>query len=144
MLAAGVAWGFYSLLGRGAADPLAATAGNFRRAAPLALALLALAAPYGLELSARGALLAVLSGALASGLGYAIWYSALRGLTPAQGATVQLSAPILAAFGGAALLGEAPSLRLIAASAAVLGGIALVIAAKRPPPLTVSAPNRRA
>lgn len=137
MLTAGVAWGFYSLFGRsspsgsGSADPLAATAGNFLRAAPMALALLAVYAPFSLQMSGAGLLLAVLSGAAASGLGYAIWYAALRGLTPAQGATVQLSAPVLAALGGTALLGEAPSLRLIGASALVLGGIALVIVAKR-------------
>ncbi|PPQ39695.1 EamA-like transporter family protein [Rhodoblastus acidophilus] len=133
MLAAGVAWGVYSLLGRGGADPLAATAGNFFRAVPMGLALLALAAPFSLTASPQGLLLALLSGAAASGLGYALWYAALRGLTAAQGATVQLSAPVLAALGGAALLGETPGLRLVGASALVLGGVALVIAARRRP-----------
>jgi drug/metabolite transporter (DMT)-like permease len=131
MLAAGVAWGFYSLLGRGAASPLAATAGNFLRAVPMSLAMLAAAAPFSLNMSLAGLLLAILSGAAASGLGYALWYAALPGLTAAQGATVQLSAPVLAAFGGTLLLGETPSLRLVAASALVLGGVALVIGARR-------------
>jgi len=117
MLLAGVAWGFYSLFGRGSTDPLAATAGNFLRATPMALALLAVYAPFSSHVSAAGLLLALLSGAAASGLGYAVWYAALRGLTSAQGATVQLSAPVLASLGGTALL----------------GGIAVVIAARRRP-----------
>ncbi len=128
MLAAGVAWGVYSLLGRRARDPLGATAGNFLRAVPLA-ALLALAARGG-AYPVAGLAYAALSGALASGLGYAVWYAALPGLGTAQAASVQLSVPVITAIGGALVLGEAPTLRLVGASMAVLGGIALVIAAR--------------
>ena len=130
MLAAGVAWGAYSLLGRGAAlDPLAATAGNFMRALPIA-ALLSIAAAAFFHASAAGVAYAVLSGAVASGLGYTIWYAALPGLSAAQAASVQLSVPVITALGSALLLGEALTLRLAAAALATLGGIALVIAQK--------------
>ncbi|MFC0666289.1 EamA family transporter [Azotobacter chroococcum] len=133
MLLAGLAWAVYSLLGRGSADPLAATAGNFLRAVPLALALgLLLLAQR--EPDPQGLAYALLSGALTSGLGYAVWYSALRGLGALQAATVQLSVPILAALAGALLLGEALTLRLGLASLAVLGGIALVLTAERVAP----------
>ncbi|MDE3175173.1 MAG: DMT family transporter [Pseudomonadota bacterium] len=131
MIAAGVAWGAYSLLGRAAADPLAATAGNFLRALPLAAILAAAMAFHGWRADAAGVVYAALSGAVASGLGYTIWYAALRGLSPVQAASVQLSVPILAALAGAAALGEAITLRLALSSIAVLGGIALVIAARK-------------
>ena len=128
MLAAGVAWGAYSLFGRGVADPLAATAGNFLRALPMALALLAaVAAAFGSKASLPGLAYAALSGAVASGLGYTVWYAALRGLTAAQGASVQLSVPVVTAVVGGLVLGEAVTLRLAASSLAILGGIALVI-----------------
>jgi len=129
MAAAGVAWGLYSLHGRGVTDPLAATAGNFLRAVPMALALSALAAlaAQAAHAVAAGIMLAVLSGAITSGLGYVIWYAALRGLNASRAAVVQLSVPPIAAFGGALLLGESISLRLAFASAAILGGIALVL-----------------
>lgn len=130
MLLAGVAWGAYSLLGRGLGDPLAVTAGNFLRAAPLAI-VLALALLPQLDWDGPGLLYALLSGALTSGVGYAIWYSALPGLRASQAATVQLSVPILAALGGSLLLNEALSLRLMLSAAAVLGGIALVLSAKQ-------------
>jgi drug/metabolite transporter (DMT)-like permease len=130
MLLAGVAWGGYSLLGRGQGDPLAVTAGNFLRAAPLAL-LLALALLPHLSWDGAGLCYALLSGALTSGVGYAIWYSALPGLRASQAATVQLSVPILAALGGALLLGEALSLRLLLSAGAVLGGIALVLGSRQ-------------
>lgn len=133
MLLAGLAWAVYSLLGRGAADPLAATAGNFVRAVPLALGLSLLLLAQR-EPDPLGLFYALLSGALTSGLGYAVWYSALRGLGALQAATVQLSVPILAALAGALLLGEALTLRLGLASLAVLGGIALVLTAERPVP----------
>ena len=126
MLGAGVAWGVYSLRGRGGGDPLHATAGNFVRAAPFALALSLLALPQA-SLSADGVLYAIASGALTSGIGYAIWYAALPRLGAVQAASVQLSVPVLAALGGIALLGETPTLRLTACSVAILGGIALVI-----------------
>ncbi|NVM91817.1 drug/metabolite transporter (DMT)-like permease [Variovorax sp. SG517] len=129
MAVAGVAWGVYSLRGRGVADPLAATARNFTRAVPFALALSAVFAA-----SARadtvGIALAVISGALTSGLGYAVWYAALGRLTAMRAATVQLSVPLLAAFGGVLFLSEAITPRLAVASVAILGGIALVLGQK--------------
>lgn len=130
MLLAGAAWGAYSLLGRGISAPLAATADNFLRACPLGVALSLLMLPR-LHWDAPGGLYAVLSGALTSGIGYAIWYSALPGLTAMQAASVQLSVPLLAALGGSLLLGEAISLRLLISSAAILGGIALVLRERR-------------
>lgn len=130
MLLAGVAWGAYSLLGRGQGDPLAVTTGNFLRAAPLAV-LLALVLLSQLNWDGPGLFYAVLSGALTSGVGYAIWYSALPGLRASQAATVQLSVPILAALGGSLLLGEALSLRLMLSAVAVLGGIALVLGSRQ-------------
>jgi drug/metabolite transporter (DMT)-like permease len=106
------------------------TAGNFLRAAPLAL-LLALTLLPRLSWDGAGLCYALLSGALTSGVGYAIWYSALPGLRASQAATVQLSVPILAALGGALLLGEALSLRLLLSAGAVLGGIALVLGSRQ-------------
>lgn len=129
MLLSGVAWGLYSLLGRKGSDPLAITTGNFVRAIAFA-ALLAAFFHSDLRVDTLGVVYAVLSGAVASGIGYAIWYSALPGLSAIQGASVQLSVPILAALSGAALLGEAISLRLALVSLAVLGGIALILLAK--------------
>lgn len=131
MLAAGVAWGVYSLRGRGTGDPVRTTAGNFARAVPFALATSLAFAPHA-TWDARGVLLAAASGALASGAGYAIWYAALPGLGAAAAASVQLVVPVLAALGGVVLLGERATPRLAVASAAVLGGIALVIATRRP------------
>ncbi|MDR5854576.1 DMT family transporter [Caballeronia sp. LZ062] len=130
MIAAGVGWGVYSLRGRGLADPVAATAGNFLRAFPFAAAVFALG--HGQTVSdAAGYGYALASGALTSGLGYVVWYAALKGLTPATAATVQLSVPVIAAAGGVALLGEALTLRLVVSSAAILGGIALVVLSRR-------------
>jgi drug/metabolite transporter (DMT)-like permease len=126
MLSAGVAWGAYSLRGRGVGDPLAATTGNFLRSLPFALALALLFLPR-LQFDKLGALYAVASGALASGLGYAVWYTALRGLNAASAATVQLSVPAIAAIGGVLLLDETLTPRLLLASVAILGGIALVL-----------------
>ena len=126
MLGAGVAWGLYSLLGRRGGDALAATAGHFLRAAPLAM-LLAWLARTGGAPPPLGVLCALASGALASGLGYAVWYTALPHLRPSAAATVQLAVPVIAALGGLLWLGEAPSLRLLMAGAAVLAGIGLVL-----------------
>ena len=134
MLGAGVAWGVYSLRGRGAGDPTRVTAGNFARAVPIAaaLSLLTSVLKYGNATpDSAGLVYAVLSGALASGIGYAIWYTALPLLKATSAATVQLSVPVLAALGGVALLGEPLSLRLVLASVAILGGIALVILEQR-------------
>ncbi len=127
MAIAGMAWGFYSLLGRRVADPLAATASNFIYSVPLVL-VTSLFFIGELRLTTEGALLAVASGAIASGLGYAIWYAALRGLKATSAATVQLSVPVIAAFGGVVLLSEDITLRLLLASAATLGGVAIVLA----------------
>jgi drug/metabolite transporter (DMT)-like permease len=131
MAIAGVAWGVYSLRGRGVADPLTATAGNFARAAPLALLLSASfiinARAYANE---AGIALAIASGALTSGIGYVIWYAALSKLSAMRAATVQLSVPLIAAFGGVAFLSEAITPRLAAASATILGGIAMVLISK--------------
>ena len=129
MAVAGVAWGVYSLRGRGVADPLAATSRNFLRAVPLALALSVIFVARA-HADATGIALAVASGALTSGLGYVVWYAALARLSAMQAATVQLSAPLLAAFGGALLLSEAITPRLAAASVAILGGIAIVLSQK--------------
>jgi len=126
MVMAGIAWGIYSLRGRGTGSPLADTAGNFIRAVPLIIAI-RLITLNGVQLSLSGILLAILSGAVASGMGYVIWYAALRGLTATRAAIVQLSVPILAAWGGVAFLAENISLRLILAGAFILGGIALAI-----------------
>ena len=126
MIAAGFAWGIYSLRGKGVADPITATTGNFLRAAPFAIALGALALPWA-SLDRAGACYAIASGALTSGVGYAVWYTALRGLKATSAAVVQLSVPVFAAIGGIVFLGEAVSLRLLVASVAILGGIGLVI-----------------
>ncbi len=129
MLSAGVAWGVYSLRGKGAGDPTRVTAGNFLRAAPIA-AVSSVLMYAGAHLDGAGFLYAVASGALASGIGYAIWYAALPALKATTAATVQLSVPVIAALGGIAFLGESMTLRLVLASAAILGGIALVILTK--------------
>jgi drug/metabolite transporter (DMT)-like permease len=133
MSLAGVAWGSYSLLGRRTADPMQVTAWNFICALPLA-AVTVLLSLRNLHVTPEGAALAVASGAVASGLGYFLWYAALRGLAATQAATVQLCVPIIAAFGGVLLLGETVTLRLVTASAATLGGIALVLAQKQERP----------
>lgn len=130
MLAAGVAWGVYSLRGRGAGDPTAVTAGNFVRAAMLAVPLALAALPWA-QVDAAGLLWALCSGAVTSGLGYAVWYTALKGLHPTSSASVQLSVPVLTALGGVAFLSEPLTLRLALCSLAILGGIAWVIASGR-------------
>jgi len=129
MALAGAAWGGYSLRGRGAVDPLGATAGNFLRAAPLAL-LLWLPFIGAAHANPRGVALALVSGAITSGVGYALWYAALRELSAMRAATVQLSVPVITAFGAVLFLAEPPTLRLVLASVAILGGIALVLAGR--------------
>ncbi len=133
MLGAGIAWGVYSLRGKGAGDPLQVTAGNFVRAAGLGLLLGALAWPHA-NRDPAGLAYAVASGALASGIGYAIWYTALPFLRATTAATVQLSVPVITALGGVLLLGEALTLRLLLASVAILGGIALVVLVRQAGP----------
>jgi drug/metabolite transporter (DMT)-like permease len=130
MITAGAAWGVYSLRGRGAGDPLRVTAGNFVRTVPVALLLSALFMNEA-RVDTAGALYAIASGAITSGLGYAIWYTVLPHLKATSAATLQLSVPVIATLGGLVWLGEPFTLRLLLASAAILGGIALVIRRKR-------------
>lgn len=130
MSCAGVAWGFYSLMGRGSADPLADTTYNFVRTLPL-VAVLALISFKDVQVSYHGFWLAVLSGAVTSGAGYTIWYMALRGLTSVQAAVVQLFVPVLASLGGVVFASELLTARLVIASLLILGGILLVIFAKQ-------------
>jgi drug/metabolite transporter (DMT)-like permease len=129
MALAGISWGVYSLIGRGSLDPLADTARNFSFAMLPSVALLALAPPHGVVAPA-GVWLAVVSGAVTSGLGYVLWFQALRGLTAIRAATVQLAVPALAALGGVALLRETVSIRLLIAAALILGGVGLAVASR--------------
>jgi drug/metabolite transporter (DMT)-like permease len=126
MIGAGVAWGIYSLRGRSSGDPTAATAGNFVRAVPFAAALSVAMLSF-VSIDIAGVTYAIASGALASGVGYAIWYTALKGLQATSAATVQLSVPVIATIGGVLVLGEHVTPRIVIASVAILGGIALVI-----------------
>ena len=127
MLAAGAAWGLYSLRGRGAGDPTTITAGNFLYASPFAIVLTLATWPPG-GLNTRGTLYALASGALTSGVGYAVWYTALRGLRPTQAAAIQLCVPVLVTLAGIIFLNEPLTTRLALAAIAILGGIALVMA----------------
>ncbi|HVT45938.1 MAG TPA: DMT family transporter [Thermoanaerobaculia bacterium] len=124
MAIAGIAWGFYSLRGRGSGQAIAATGGNFLRTAPFAILLVIAFLPT-IHITPRGIALAVISGAIASALGYVIWYSALPHLSATGAATVQLSVPLLAAAGGVVLLSEPLTPRLIVAAGLILGGLAL-------------------
>ncbi len=130
MLGAGIAWGIYSLRGKGAGDPTRVTAGNFIRAVPITV-MLSLIMLKSNSLDYVGVWYAVASGALASGMGYAIWYTALPALKATKAATVQLSVPVIAALGGITFLSEPITLRIVLASVAILGGIALVILEKK-------------
>jgi drug/metabolite transporter (DMT)-like permease len=129
MTVAGVGWGGYSIIGKTAGDPGSVTARNFQRAALLVLPAAVLAWPW-LSLSIRGVLLATASGVLASGLGYTAWYAALKSLPVTRAGLVQLSVPVIAAAGGVIFLGEALTIRLISASAVILGSVVLAIAAR--------------
>jgi len=129
MAIAGVAWGLYSLRGRKAVAPLVQTAESFLLATPVGLALAAVALPRA-HVSSAGVLLAVASGALASGGGYAAWYSVLPRLSATRAGTIQLAVPIVAALAGVALLGEVLTLRLVGSAIAILGGVGLAISAR--------------
>lgn len=129
MAAAGIAWGFYTLRGKGSSDPVAQTAGNFILAVPFVV-LASIPFTGGLFVTPYGVLWAVLSGAVASGIGYSIWYAALRGHTSSSAAIVQLSVPVIAAVGGLLLLSEVLTLRLVIASVLILGGIWLAFRGK--------------
>jgi drug/metabolite transporter (DMT)-like permease len=131
MAGAGIAWGIYSLRGKGEQNPASVTTGNFLRAVPFAAALSIIFAPW-MHVHLSGITYAIVSGAVTSGLGYVIWYSALPGLKAVSAATVQLSVPVLAATGGILLLREPITLRYLLACLAVLGGIALVVATPHP------------
>ena len=127
MALAALGWGVYSLAGRRAADPLGETAANFLVAAPLVVPLLLLGTG---PASGRGIAMAVLSGAVTSGLGYALWYAVLPRLASSAAALAQLSVPLIALLGGVALIGEWPALRFAPAAALILGGIALGLSAR--------------
>jgi drug/metabolite transporter (DMT)-like permease len=126
---AGVAWGVYSLRGRSTTDPVVTTTDNFVRSVPMVLVVAAVMF-RDLDLSTRGVILAVASGAIASGVGYVIWYAALRGLTATRAATVQLTVPVIAALGGLAFLSEPVTLRLAISTVGILGGVGLVLAGR--------------
>jgi drug/metabolite transporter (DMT)-like permease len=130
MLLAGASWAVYSVLGRSVRDPVAATAGNFLRSLPFTV-VLTLATAGEARIDPAGVGYAVLSGAITSGLGYVLWYAALPALKATSAATVQLSVPALAALGGVVLLAETMSPRLLVASVAILGGIALTISRRK-------------
>lgn len=129
MAIAGMAWGVYSLRGRGVRDPAAATTDNFVRSVPFVAVVPVLMLPH-LHFSQQGLLLAIFSGAIASALGYIIWYTALRGLTATRAAIVQLAVPVLAALGGVVVLAEEITLRLVIAALATLGGVAIVVVSR--------------
>ncbi|MCW5959578.1 MAG: DMT family transporter [Pyrinomonadaceae bacterium] len=130
MMFAGIAWGFYTLRGRGSEDPLGETAGNFMRSLPFMMVAF-LPFVFRIDLSSKGMMLAVLSGAVASGIGYSVWYTALRYHTASRAAILQLSVPAIAALGGVVFMDEILSMRLIAASTLILGGIAIAVSSKR-------------
>jgi drug/metabolite transporter (DMT)-like permease len=126
MAAAGIAWGFYTLRGKGSDDPLGDTTGNFIQSVPMVIIA---TIPFfsQLNLSTRGIVLAVLSGAIASGIGYTVWYAALKHHTSTRAAVLQLAVPVIAAFGGVLLLAESLTMHLLIASGLILGGIGLTI-----------------
>jgi len=130
MVAAGASWGLYTLRGKRSADPIGETAGNFLKSLPFGAAALLLFLPS-LHLSAYGVLLAVISGAVTSGIGYAVWYTALRDLTTTRAAVVQLAVPIITAIIGVVFLNEIADLRLVIAGMLILGGIALTVFGRR-------------
>ncbi|HXV79705.1 MAG TPA: DMT family transporter [Candidatus Binatia bacterium] len=133
MATAGIAWGVYSLRGRGASDPVGITADNFLRTAPLAIGLI-LVWLSTLTITPMGFLWAALSGSVTSGVGYALWYAALPNLTATRAATVQLAVPVLAAVGGIVVLSEAISLRLVISTVVILGGVGLAVSRPKAPP----------
>ncbi len=130
MAAAGMSWGFYTLRGKSSGNPLTNTTGNFVRSLPFAAVLAVVYLPN-LHLSNEGFALAVLSGALASGVGYTVWYAALKFHTSTRAAVLQLAVPVIAAVLGIVLLSEAASLRLGLSAALILGGISLTIFGRR-------------
>ena len=130
MVFSGMAWGFYTLMGKNSQKPLIDTANNFLRTLPFVV-LVSLLTFDSIQLSNQGIMLAIVSGAITSGLGYAIWYSALAGLTVTQAAVVQLTVPIIAAFGGILFSNEIITLKLVISSLLVLGGVLVVTLGKK-------------
>jgi drug/metabolite transporter (DMT)-like permease len=130
MMSAGIAWGFYTLQGKKSENPLADTTGNFIRTIPMIL-LPAILFLTQIQLSNKGVILAILSGAIASGIGYSVWYAALKYHTATRAAILQLSVPAIAALGGVIFLSESLSVRLLLASSSILGGIGLAIIGRR-------------
>jgi drug/metabolite transporter (DMT)-like permease len=142
MAVAGIAWGVYSIRGRGSLDPVGDTARNFLGALPLAC-VVSLLAFRSVHLSAAGVWLAITSGAVTSGLGYVVWYAALPRLAGIRAATVQLSVPVLAGLGGVFFLSERVSMRLVFAAVLILGGIGLAVAGRARAARGPSARERR-
>lgn len=130
MAIAGISWGFYTLAGKGAQDPIMQTATNFLRTIPFVIVLLILSL-NNITMTNEGILLAIVSGTVTSGLGYAIWYAAINGLSITQAAVLQLTVPIIAAFGGVLFTNEAITTDLIISSILVLGGILVVTLGKK-------------
>lgn len=126
MAAAGMAWGFYSVRGKGSSDPLVDTTGNFVRSVPM-IAIVAIPFLSKIHFSYRGAILAVLSGGVASGIGYTVWYAALKHHTSTRAAVLQLAVPVIAAAIGIIFLAEVANAQLFIAAALILGGIALTV-----------------
>ncbi|MCU1724039.1 DMT family transporter [Pseudomonas sp. 5P_5.1_Bac1] len=132
MVISGIAWGAYSLIGKGSTNPLADTAGNFLRSLPLLLIPAGAAVFAGhANISVPGLLYALGSGVLASGAGYAVWYGVLKQISAQQAATLQLSVPVIAALGGVMLLSEPLSLRLVGTSVVVLGGVGMALSGRK-------------
>lgn len=130
MTISGVAWGVYSLVGRGSKNPLADTTYNFLRTTPL-IVILVLFSLNSTHITEKGLILAILSGSITSGIGYTIWYIALRGLSVTQAAVLQLLVPIIAAIGGIVFANEILSMRLVLSSVLVLGGILIVVLGRK-------------
>ena len=142
MVLAGIAWGIYSSIGAKSSYPLYDTASNFIRLAPVAiLGLIIMYFSFGIDISLKGFLYTLGSGALASGMGYTIWCQVLPKLKPSITAVCQLSVPIWAALGGILLVNEPVNIHLVISTAVILGGILLVILAKKQPRLNKHSDN---
>lgn len=141
MAGAGISWGLYSLRGRGISRPLAATTGNFARSVPFAVLLGAVGAALGPHVTILGIALAIASGAVASGLGYSLWYAVVPALGATRAAAVQLSVPVIAALGAVALLGEPLTFELLVGGGAVVLGLALAVLARRTAPSAGPSPR---
>jgi drug/metabolite transporter (DMT)-like permease len=130
MVTAGVAWGGYTLKGKGVQNPLETTALNFMRAVPMVLLVNLFTFSSG-HWSGMGVFYAILSGAVTSGIGYAVWYAALKGLTTTQAALLQLCVPVIAALGGVVLMSESVTMRLFFAGLLIISGVSLALLGKR-------------